>query len=60
MLSKDGNHSPYEKSSGTDGDLLLQADSDTKVRWVLVVCRFWSHFGCLGRKVPKYAPSGIA
>ena len=27
---------------------------------LLVVCRFWSHFGCLGRKVTKYAHSGIA
>ena len=26
ILSKDGNHSPYEKSSGTDGDLLSQDD----------------------------------
>ena len=26
ILSKDGNHSPYEKSSGTDGDLLPQDD----------------------------------
>ena len=24
ILSKDGNHGPYEKSSGTDGDLLPQ------------------------------------
>ena len=26
ILSKDDNHRPYEKSSGTDGDLLPQED----------------------------------
>ena len=36
ILSKDCNHGPYEKSSGTDGDLLPQEDfpykSDVGVR----------------------------
>ena len=60
IVSRDSNHWPYEKSSGTDGDLLPRGDSHTKVTRVLVVCRFWSHLGCLGRKVTKYAHSGIA
>ena len=60
ILSRDGNHWPYEKSSGTDGDLLRRGDFHTKVTRVLVVCRFWSCLGSLGRKVIKYAHSGIA
>lgn len=60
ILSSDGYYSPYEKSSGTVGDLLPRGDAHTKVTRVLVVCRFWSHLGCLGRKVTKYALSGVA
>ena len=54
ILSRDGNHWPYEKSSGTDGDLLSRGASHTNVTRVLVVCRFWSHLGCLRRKAGKW------
>ena len=45
---------------------LAQGDSHIKVTGVLVVsfrgvhCRFWSHYGCFGRKVTIFAHSGIA
>ena len=32
ILSKDGNHGPYEKSNGTDRDLLSPYKSDVGVR----------------------------
>ena len=41
ILSKDGNHWPYEKSSGTDGDLLPQEDSIQKWRG----CSSFEDFG---------------
>ena len=41
-------------------DLLPRGDSHTKVTRLLIVCRFYSHLGCFGRKVTKYAHSGIA
>ena len=41
ILSKDGNHGPYEKSSGTDGDLLPQEDfpykSDVGIRCLQIL-----------------------
>ena len=42
-----------------------EGDSQIKVTGILVVslrgvnCRFWSHLGCLGRKLTTFAHSGI-